>query len=262
MLTHPLLTLNHINLTLENKKLLEDVTFFIKPGDFITIVGPNGAGKSTLLKVIVGLIKPSSGTVKMASGIRLGYMPQRLQLNEMMPLDVETFLGTVPSAHPVYNHTIDQTQTRGLLKASMHELSGGEFQRVLFARALLTDPDLLILDEPEQGLDVHGQDQFYHLLDQVRRKKDKAIIMVSHDLHFVHQASDYVICLNQHICCMGKPQEVKDSREYQTLFGRPLSEQLVPYVHIHDHTHDQGHDHSHEHKPGTEGCALAQGDNT
>jgi zinc transport system ATP-binding protein len=238
MMTHHLLTLNHVHLILDHKKLLKDITFSISAGDFITIVGPNGAGKSTLLKVIVGLIKPSAGAVKMARGLRLGYMPQRLQLNEMMPLDVQTFLNTVAYDPEVYHHTVAQTQIYGLLKASMHELSGGEFQRVLFARALLTDPDLLILDEPEQGLDVHGQDQFYHLLDQVRRKKDKAIIMVSHDLHFVHQASDYVICLNQHICCMGKPQEVKDSREYQTLFGQPLSEQLVPYVHIHDHTHD------------------------
>lgn len=233
-----LLNIKDVTLILENKPILDTISFSVKSGEFITIIGPNGAGKSTLLKVIVGLIKPSSGQVCVEQGRRIGYMPQRLQLNEMMPLDVHTFLKTIPYPKKIWDHILKQTKIHHLLAASMHALSGGEFQRVLLARALLTQPNLLILDEPDQSLDVHGREEFYQLLDYVRLQMNTAIIMVSHDLHFVHHASDFVICLNHHICCMGQPQTVKHSSEYQKLFGKPLSEQLVPYVHSHDHSHD------------------------
>lgn len=232
-----LLKLTNLSLTIDGRSILQSINFDLMPGDFVTLIGPNGAGKSSLLKAIVGLEKPTSGTVDIPPQTRIGYMPQRLQLNEMMPLTVETFLRTSKNAHDL-DKIIEQTGIQKLLHHSMHTLSGGEYQRVLLARALLQTPNLLILDEPVQGLDVAGQNQFFHLIDHLHKDHKIAILMVSHDLHFVHRASQKVICLNGHVCCIGKPDHVKSSKEYKSLFPTSLGADVLPYHHTHDHTHD------------------------
>ncbi len=232
-----LLTLKNLSLSLNGRMIFEQISFEILKGDFVTIIGPNGAGKSSLLKTIVGLQKPTFGTLNRAPQTRIGYMPQRLSLNEMMPLTVETFLKTSKD-HSALSTIIKQTSIEKLLKLSMHTLSGGEYQRVLLSRALLQNPNLLILDEPAQGLDVSGQNQFFHLIDHLHKDQGVAILMVSHDLHFVHRASQKVICLNGHICCIGKPDHVKSSKEYKDLFPHYVGSEVLPYHHTHDHTHD------------------------
>ena len=232
-----LLTLTDLSLSLESRVILDKVTFCVKQGDFVTIIGPNGAGKSSLLKVIVGLQKPTNGSCQVASQTRIGYMPQRLQLNEMMPLSVETFLKTSQNNKELLG-VVEKTRIQKLLPLSMHTLSGGEYQRVLLARALLQQPNLLILDEPAQGLDVVGQNQFYHLIDHLHKDLNIAILTVSHDLHFVHRASRNVICLNRHICCMGQPEHVKSSKAYRDLFPHDIGSEILPYRHDHDHEHD------------------------
>ena len=232
-----LLTLKNLSLKLDDRLIFEAITFDVLPGDFVTLIGPNGAGKSSLLKTIVGLQKATSGALVRAPETRIGYMPQRLALNEMMPLNVDTFLKTAKDQSAL-KKVINQTNITGLLHHSMHTLSGGEFQRVLLSRALLQNPTLLILDEPAQGLDVTGQNQFFHLIDHLHKELGIAILMVSHDLHFVHRASQKVICLNGHICCMGKPDHVKSSKEYKDLFPHYVGSEVLPYHHTHDHTHD------------------------
>ncbi len=232
-----LLTLQDLSLKLDDRMIFEKVSFDIDPGDFVTLIGPNGAGKSSLLKSIVGLQKSTVGTLSKSAQTRIGYMPQRLALNEMMPLDVETFLKTSKD-HSALSKVIAQTNIERLLPLSMHTLSGGEYQRVLLSRALLQKPNLLILDEPAQGLDVTGQNQFFHLIDHLHKELGIAILMVSHDLHFVHRASQKVICLNGHVCCMGKPDHVKSSKEYKDLFPHYVGSEVLPYHHSHDHSHD------------------------
>lgn len=233
-----LLTLNDLSLSLDSRVILDQISFDIKPGDFVTIIGPNGAGKSSLLKIIVGLQKPTAGYCKTAHQTRIGYMPQRLQLNEMMPLRVETFLKTSKRIE-TFEEIVEKTHIKKLCPLSMHTLSGGEYQRVLLARALLQQPNLLILDEPAQGLDVTGQNQFYHLIDHLHKELKIAILMVSHDLHFVHRASQKVICLNRHVCCMGQPDHVKSSKAYKELFPHYVGSEVLPYHHKHDHIHDE-----------------------
>ncbi len=232
-----LLTLTDLSLTLESRVILDKVSFDIKSGDFVTVIGPNGAGKSSLLKIIVGLQRPTQGSCQLLPQTRIGYMPQRLQLNEMMPLSVETFLKTSKSTKDLLE-IVEKTHIQNFLHLSMHTLSGGEYQRVQLARALLQQPNLLILDEPAQGLDVAGQNQFYHLIGHLHKELKIAVLMVSHDLHFVHRVSQSVVCLNQHVCCMGQPDHVKSSKAYQDLFPHYVGSEVLPYHHDHDHDHD------------------------
>lgn len=188
-----------------SKCLLDQVSFDINAGEFAMIVGPNGAGKTTVLRAIIGLIQTTHGCIEKAKDLSIGYMPQRLDLNEMMPLDVMTFLSLSKDLSNLEN-IIKETGIDLLLGSSMHDLSGGERQRVLLAKALMQKPNLLILDEPTQGLDQDGEKRLLALVEHLNKHHGIAVLMVSHDLHYVHQASDKVISLNKHVCAI----DIKD----------------------------------------------------
>ncbi len=219
--------------------VLNDINFHISAGEIVTIVGPNGSGKSTLIRALLGVVKPSRGSVRRQPGLRIGYIPQKLAIDSAMPLTVSRFL-SLPKRPPKYE--MEQVLTRvgaeGLYERQMTTLSGGQFQRVLLARALMGMPDILILDEPTQGLDQPGVAAFYQLIDDLRQEIGCAILLVSHDLHVVMSASDRVICLNGHVCCEGSPQVVSAAPEYREMFGIGTKGALALYRHEHDHHHD------------------------
>jgi len=222
--------------------VLRDVNISIERGEIVTIVGPNGSGKSSLLRAIIGAMSPMSGQVQRAPGLRIGYVPQNLSIDGTLPLTVWRFLNLPARAcRADVQSALETAGVKGLGNQQMTQLSGGQFQRVLLARALLAQPDLLILDEPTQGLDQPGAAAFYAQIEQVRRARGCAVLMVSHDLHVVMAASDRVLCLNGHVCCEGTPQVVADAPEYRALFGTGTGGTLALYRH--DHDHDHHHDH-------------------
>ena len=229
------------------RRVLHDIDFAIERGEIVTIVGPNGSGKTTFLRALLGVVRPTGGRVLRATGLRIGYVPQRLHIDPGLPLPVGRFL-SLPS--PASKTDMAEVLTRvgvgGVMAQNMATLSGGQFQRVLLARALLARPDILMLDEPTAGLDQPGVASFYRLIEDVRRDTGCAVLSVSHDLHVVMSASDRVICINGHICCEGAPHVVRAAPEYRALFGLGTGGALALYQHDHDHDHD--HDHT-EHAP-------------
>ena len=241
-----LITANGLSVTLDNRTILHHVDFTLTAGEIVTIVGPNGSGKSTLLRSLIGAIPPTSGTVTQAVGLRIGYVPQKLSIDPTLPLTVDRFLKLPkPSPSKQIEEALSRTGADHLRHQQMSQLSGGQFQRVLLARALLSDPQLLILDEPTQGLDQPGSAAFYQLIAAIRDELGCAILMVSHELHVVMAASDRVICLNGHVCCEGAPEHVASAPEYRALFGSGTKGALALYRHDHNHSHDHDHDHDH-----------------
>ena len=220
--------------------------------DFITLIGPNGAGKSVLLRHLLKLESPNSGTVKHRQGIRIGYVPERFQIDPTLPMPVRRFLtlNNNQSAEAVEALALE-ANCGGLLDKPLANLSGGELQRVLLARALSGNPHVLMLDEPAQNLDVSGQLQFYQLIDALYEKRNLSVLMVSHDLHMVMSSTRQVVCLYHHICCSGAPDSVARDPEFVQMFGAEMAQMMAVYQHshAHDHTHDHEHAHLHEIKP-------------
>ena len=238
-----LIELSKVSIKLGSKQVLSNLDLQLYQNEIVTVIGPNGAGKSTLVKTVLGLIKPDGGTLFRQPAISIGYVPQKLHLDQTLPLNVQRFLSiSGRSLKPEdIKAALSHTRAEHLLASSIHELSGGEFQRVLLARALLKKPDLLVLDEPVQGVDMNGQSDLYRLISDIRDQTGCAILMVSHDLHFVMASTDRVICLNQHICCSGHPETVSADPAYLEIFGN-AQESLALYTHHHDHHHsDSGH---------------------
>ena len=221
------------------RRVLQHMNFSIDAGEVVTIVGPNGAGKSVFLRVLIGAEQPSEGRVNRTHGLAIGYVPQRLSIGQTMPMSVARFLALSGSQNASNNQAmLARVGIPDRAKEQMASLSGGEFQRVLLAHALLGEPQVLILDEPTQGLDQPAVAAFYRLIEEVRDERGCAILMVSHDLNVVMRRSDRVICLNGHICCEGTPSDVSLAPEYQALFGVDNEGALALYHHEHDHTHD------------------------
>lgn len=226
-----------INVSMQGKQILDHVDITVHQGEIVTLIGPNGAGKSTLVRVILGLIKPDAGKVKLARKTRIGYMPQRINIDPVLPLTVRRFLTLAQrSTESKLIEVLTEVGASHLLDSAMQTLSGGETQRVLLARAMLRNPDLLILDEPVQGVDVSGQEELYRLISTIRKRHGCGILMISHDLHMVMSATDQVLCLNRHVCCSGHPDTVRADPSYVALFGKTTV--LTPYSHHHDHSHD------------------------
>ena len=228
--------------------VLRDIDFALEPGEIVTIVGPNGSGKSTFLKAALGMAAPARGRVTRAPRLSIGYVPQRLHLDPSLPLTVARFLTLAQRLDSAaMTLLLGRVGVPGLAGRGMGTLSGGQFQRVLLARALAGRPQVLALDEPTQGLDQPGIAAFYRLIEDVRQELGCAILLVSHDLHVVMSASDRVLCLNGHICCQGTPSAVSAAPEYRALFGLGTGGALALYRHDHDHGHDPGHDPGHDH---------------
>ena len=218
--------------------LLHNVDLSVSADEVVTLIGPNGGGKTTLVRALLGLIRLDAGRVDKRSGLRVGYLPQRFSVDRTLPLPVHrlmTLTGRHSRAEIV--DALAETGVADRLAAPVQALSGGELQRVLLARALLRKPDLLVLDEPVQGVDFAGEASLYELIGAIRRRHGCGVLMVSHDLHVVMAATDRVVCLNQHVCCAGPPDEVDTHPEYARLFGPRAARAFAVYPHDHDHDH-------------------------
>lgn len=218
--------------------LIRHVDIDIEPGEIITIVGPNGSGKSTTLKALGGIVSPDEGSVEINRNMPIGYVPQSLNIEPTLPLDVSRLikLGNKSGLNKI-NPLLEKLQIDHLVNVQVSSLSGGELQRVMLVRAMLGQPELLILDEPAQGVDFSGQTQIYEYLRTFREDTGAAILLVSHDLHLVMAATDRVICMNGHICCSGTPQSVSENPQYLEMLGPHASKSLAVYHHSHDHIH-------------------------
>ena len=228
------------------RTVLSRVSLQIQPSEIVTIVGPNGSGKTSLLRAIIGAVKPSQGRIVQRSGVKIGYVPQKLHIDETLPITVSRFL-KLPGGVTVANidYALAQAGVPELTEVQLSQLSGGQFQRVLLARALIEKPDLLLLDEATQGLDQRGSASFYQQIETVRQTTGCAVLMISHELHVVMSASDRVICLNGHVCCEGAPAVVASAPEYRALFGTGTGGALALYRHDHDHSDHADHCHDH-----------------
>ena len=240
MSTHgePLVAATNVCVSFGNSNLIDNVSLTIGDSEIVTIIGPNGAGKTTLLRALLGLTPLSSGSVEHRDNLRIGYMPQALDINPALPLTVKRFLRLGANSIDEFAPICERLGVTTLLPISLRDVSGGEMQRVLLARALLARPNLLVLDEPAQGVDVSGQAELYRLISEVRDEYQCAVLMVSHDLHLVMAATDSVICLNRHVCCHGHPEQVSNDPAFLELFDVVERETLAIYAHHHDHAHD------------------------
>lgn len=220
------------------RRVLHDITMSVDVGEIVTVIGPNGSGKTTLFKALIGAIKPSVGALIKAPNLKIGYVPQKLHIDETLPMTVKRFMN-LPGGHSVNKvaKALEYAGIPSLDKQQVMDLSGGQFQRVLLARALLGSPNLLLLDEATQGLDHRGAADFYRQIAEVRDRLGCGIVMISHELHVVMRRTDRVICLNGHICCQGEPEAVGESPEYRTLFGLDKDEAAL-YLHQNHHHSD------------------------
>ena len=234
-----LLRVNSICKSFGERKVLENVNLTIERGQIVTLIGPNGAGKTTLVRIALGLILADSGTLFHTPSLRMGYMPQKVHIEPTLPLTVIRFLQLANrNDGRLVTETLRELNIGHLGRQQLSSVSGGELQRVLLARALLRKPQLLVLDEPAQGIDLAGQAELYQLISEISTQKGCGVLMISHDLHLVMSATDEVICLNHHICCHGKPEHVSTDPAYLDLFGASASQNLAIYTHHHNHEHD------------------------
>ncbi len=234
----PLVTLDNAGIQRNGRWLVRGVSFSVSPREIVTLIGPNGSGKSTSARMAIGLMQPDEGAVKRRPGLKVGFVPQKLSIDWTLPLTVERLMTlTGPLSRAEISATLASTGIAHLATAEVQHLSGGEFQRALLARAIARKPDLLVLDEPVQGVDQSGEIALYELITSIRDSTGCGILLISHDLHVVMAATDTVICLNGHVCCRGTPETVSQSPEYMRLFGARGAAALAVYAHHHDHTH-------------------------
>ncbi|RBW49213.1 zinc ABC transporter ATP-binding protein ZnuC [Marinobacter sp. F3R11] len=237
-MSETLVAIDNLTVRFGDRTVVDGVNLSLHRGDIITIIGPNGAGKTTLIKAILGIQPVTSGHITLSKGLVTGYVPQHLSLEPTLPLTVKRFMLLSGRSLADCESALARTGVSHLLNASVHHLSGGEQQRLLLARALVRKPDLLVLDEPAQGVDINGQAALYDLIRQLRDELNCGVIMISHDLHLVMAATDKVICLNQHVCCSGHPADVSHDPAFIETFGQPVAESLAVYHHHHNHSHD------------------------
>ncbi len=249
-MSEPLIQLSQVGWRRDGMDILNNISLSIQPKEIVTLIGPNGAGKTSLVNLVIGLASATSGSISRLRKLRIGYMPQHLRFDNSLPMTVSRFLRLASSDLKEVARYSERLGISGILDTQLHSLSGGEMQRVLLTRAVLRKPQLLVLDEPTQGVDVIGQAELYRHISDLRDELHCGVLMVSHDLHLVMAQTDTVICLNHHICCHGEPESVTQHPEYIQLFGKSAIEDIAVYTHHHDHEHDlhgdviKTHDHS------------------
>ncbi len=229
-----LIELDNVSKLLEAKLIIDQVSFKLHKGDLTTLIGPNGAGKTTIAKLITGLESPSSGNIIILPNLRIGYVPQKLEINKNLPLTVEHFVYLLVAnfEYDKWQWLLDFADFNRLRNLDVSKLSGGQLQKILLVATLLNNPDLVILDEPTQSLDINSQQEFYRLLDKIRKETQLTIFMISHDLYTVMKNSDQVICLNGHICCSGRPSDSTHDQDFISALST-----IGFYTHHHDHRH-------------------------
>jgi zinc transport system ATP-binding protein len=233
-----LLQTHNLSLVTGERELLSNITLSVSVGEIVTVIGPNGAGKTTLLRVLLGLIPLNKGSIFKKPNLKIGYLPQKVSVDPILPLSVSRIMKLTGNYSSLQIKTaLEETGVASLRDKPVFQLSGGEFQRVMLARALLRSPELLVLDEPVQSVDYMGESELYKLIANLRTSHGCGVLMVSHDLHVVMASTDRVLCLNQHICCEGQPEDVSRHPEYLRLFGLDSGSALAVYSHNHDHTH-------------------------
>ena len=234
-----LLKVENVGISINGKSLVRGVSLEVKQGEIVTLIGPNGSGKSTTAKIALGIYKKIDGKVKTYTD-KIGYVPQKISIDWTLPIRVLDFMTlTEELTQDQINSALNMTGVEHLKNKSLSNLSGGEFQRVLIARAISKQPELLVLDEPVQGVDFKGEIALYKLIKEISEKMKCGILLISHDLHVVMSATDFVVCLNGHVCCSGTPNVVVQDNKYKQLFGDRASNILSLYEHKHDHTHLQ-----------------------
>ena len=233
-----LIEISNLEIKYGSKKVLQNINLSLNAGEIVTIVGPNGSGKTSLFKAIIGSIPYSNGKIRIKPNIRVGYVPQQLKVDQTLPITVERFLKLAIKDYNDTEKIAAFLGSKNIFKEQINNLSGGQMQRVLLARALINEPEVLLLDEATRGLDQPGIAAFYRKIENISKKTNCAVLMISHDLHVVMKASDRVICVNGHICCEGTPESVATSPEYKTLFGSGIDSSFALYKHKHDHNHD------------------------
>ena len=233
-----LLEARRLGVRLGGRDIVRGIDLTVARGEIVTLVGPNGGGKSTIVKALLGLVPAAAGAVARARRLRVGYVPQRLEIDRTLPIAVERFMRlTARLSEAALEAALAAVNGGHLAGRMMTALSGGELQRVMLARAIAVEPDVLVLDEPAQGIDFVGEIAIYDLIDRVRRERGVGVLMVSHDLHVVMARTDRVLCINGHVCCAGTPQAVSADSEYHRLFGPRAAAVLALYPHHHDHDH-------------------------
>lgn len=234
----PLISMQGVGVRRGGAWLVRGVDLAIAPGEIVTLIGPNGSGKSTTARAAIGVVRPTEGIVARKPGLKVGYVPQKLEIDWTLPLTVRRLM-TITASHGAndIDEALEAVGIAHLATRQVQHLSGGEFQRALLARAIVRRPDLLILDEPVQGVDFTGEIALYELIGEIRARTGCGILLISHDLHVVMAETDTVVCLNGHVCCRGTPENVAKSSEYLQLFGARAASSLAVYSHRHDHTH-------------------------
>ena len=234
-----LLSARGISYSAGSKLILDRIDFDLRRGQITTIIGPNGAGKSTLANIVTGLVGHYQGEIERSDNLRVGYLPQKVYVNRLMPLSVARLMQlTRKTSDAEIDRALAQTEVEYLKSRQVRSLSEGELKRVLLARTTLGQPDLIVLDEPTAGVDITGEIKMYELIGDLRVQLNCAVLLVSHDLHLVMSKTDQVLCLNQHLCCSGLPESVSRHPEYLALFGQQAAESIAIYAHHHDHEHD------------------------
>ena len=238
VMTSQLASLHSVGVRRNGRWLVHNIDLAVHRGEIVSLIGPNGGGKTTVTKVIAGSLKPDTGTVMREKGLKIGYVPQKIQIDSTLPMTVQRLM-KIPKKHKPkeIDSALSEMNIRHLATAPIQKLSGGEFQRALIARALLRNPDLLILDEPSQGLDVRGEAKLYDRIASIRDRMNCGVILVCHNLHIVMAKTDTVVCMNVHVCCTGTPEHVKSNEAYLNLFARDAAQSHALYTHDHDHSH-------------------------
>ncbi len=231
--------LENIGLKIDGQDILRGINLELKKGKITTLIGPNGGGKTSIARILLGIVKPTAGRVEMGN-IKIGYMPQKIELDKTIPLRVLDFLELASKKISkeeilLVAKKFSQFDLEKILYNQIHDLSGGQLQKVLFLRAILGNPELLVLDEPTQYMDVNAVADFYHEINEIRNMNKCAILLVSHDLYMVMQKTDFVFCVNHHLCCSGAPEAVNQHPQYRELFGN--RGEIAVYQHHHDHKH-------------------------